>query len=666
MAKNCGGCSDSGENESFPATMESITPTVDESLSSSQTTCGCHKNHTHCTCNNCSRCRNSCSGNVNYASSGIAVPPRPDVVCNKDAFARIDKGFNYPAVGYTATVTITNVVLAEGQPISNPNFGTLIVNSATFSNCGEYELINLAASDNPLTLVGKHVPCDTEFYLGVPSSTEESETATSGCNHLIADFHVPVIGGISPATVQSFVGFEIGKKVIIRNRVTPTTAYTYLLSDLSGTNSLLLQNTGQGGVPFDVLFADNPADGEFDWCVEPYSSQSLCEQSTPSVCITALIGCDQDGNLVKLAGANQNEAPVYDSTCGGYTNRILPSTTLCVSLDTCFQVTHLADTCDRQNVIVQTGDDQGFLEAALDVLLSTNAEPQVTICDYPFTLLLSLSSVGNIVLLPTFNPDETVFFGCENVCQICIPADCCAQCDPAVKYPIEAYFPPGHDQATSFAIPTSLLQVAGEYKFSVVKSQDNATNILLLHDNVTDAVTHAYNGDTGAEIALGSLPGDTNEYYYERLDYCHNEPCPVDGQHETDMLLRFVNTEAGTNIATNFHTDLAVYPCDNLGVPGQELSSSQHSILGNFIGPSVESAVAIGEDPWGTTAPAGGIKPYDAISGYNKRTFALFYNTCMRVTSILRILIKITTLPTNGDFIYGAMETTSMFRVGKI
>lgn len=595
-----------------------------------------------------------------------AVPPRPDVVCNKDAFARIDKGFNYPAIGYTSTVKITNIVLAEGQPISSPDFGTLVVNSAVDSDCGEYQMINLAASANPVTLIGMHVPCDTEFYLGTALDASDTESTFTGCNHLIADFHTPAVGLTSPASVESFVGFEVSKKVIIRNKITPTTAYTFLLQDTSGTNTLILKNEGQGGVPFSVLFADSDADEDYSWCVEPFSSQSICEQATPSTCITGIIGCDADGNLVKIEGTTANQALVWGPDCSGYSNQVIPKTTLCVTLDTCFQILHLADVCDRQEIVIQTGDDQALLDAALDVLLSDNANPQITICDYPFTLNLETSTVGNIVLLPTFNPDETVFFGCENDCQVCIPADCCVQCDPAVKYPIEDFFPPGFSDASGFAIPTALLQTPGEFKFSVVKSQDNTTNILLFHDNVTDEVTNAYNGATGVEIPLGDLPGDTNDYFYQQLDYCHQEPCPVDGQHETDMLLWFTEVEEGTNIATNFHTDIGVYPCDDLGEEGQELGTTQHSILGNFIGPSVQSAIAVGLDPWGVTAQADQIKSYDAISGYNKRTFALFYNTCLRATSILRILINVTVAPTDDVFIYGSLATTTMFRVGRI
>lgn len=590
-------------------------------------------------------CDTSCgvdeTGLETYA--GKKKLPRGPMECypfTKDAFARINRTFGFPKVGGLSRTEIVNVVLAEGQPITNDNYGTLIAHPV-WNEKNLYDLENVELANNGLDVIGKPVPCGMEFYFGYPQcacSVDEIETLE--CNALLEDFIVPAVDATSEAVVRSYLGIAIDDKVIIRNKVDPNLTYTFRVSGATGDNTLILENEGDGGTPGTTYVAASDVEGEYAWCVEPFVNQSECFQAAETLCIRHLLGCDENGNSRKIQLTIDNEALVFDSACGGMTPKVIPKAITCVLLDSCFQVAPVTDICNRTPITITTLDDQKLLDEATAALLSENANPLITICGHTFNLDLINSEVGALIVIPDFNPEEIVTF--DKNCTVCIPEDCCFQCNPQVRYPVEDYFPPGKNDALTVIIPSTIITTFGEYKLSVAKHPDTAADLLLVHDNTTNVVTAAYAAD-GTPLVLGDLPGDPNEYSYNMLDYCSQEStCPVDAQYEEDINVRFYDLILGEQISFNYHTQIDVYQCFEVGSPGEALTSTQYGIMGHFVGPSRTSAIAFGEEIFGQVAPEpDGFKTYDAISNYKKRTFALFYPTCVRITTKPTILLLV-------------------------
>lgn len=569
--------------------------------------------------------------------------PKGPAACypfTKDAFARINRTFGFPKLGGVARTEIINVVLTEGQPITHDNYGTLIAHPIA-NELGMYNLENAELANNGLDVIGKPVPCGKEFYFGYPQcACSVEDQLTLECNALIEDFTVPAVGLTAEAVIKSYLDIAIDDIVVIRNKVDPSLVFRFRVSGATGANTLILENQGSGGIVGNTYTAASDVEGEFAWCVAPLVDQSACAQSTDTTCIFHILGCNEDGQGKKIRGTIENEALLYDPVCDGWTPKVVSKPIVCVLLDSCFQVAPVEDVCNRIPITITTLEDQKLLDNAAAALLSDNAQPLITICGYVFSLDLINSVVGALVVTPDFNPDEIVNF--DRNCKVCVPEDCCFQCAPQVHYPVEAYFPPGKNQALTVVIPNDIITVFGEYKLSVAKRPDDQTNILLVHDNTTNIVTAAYDA-TGATIVLGTLPGDPNEYSYNMLDYCQQEStCPVDASYEEDINVRFYDLVYGEQISFNYHTQFDVYQCYEVGSPGEALTSTQYGIMGHFVGPSKTSEIAFGDELFGQVAPEpDGFKTYDAISNFKKRTFALFYPTCVRITTNPTILLLV-------------------------
>ena len=635
-----------------------------------------------CNCGSCDTCRNVVTAKIVFANpdtcdttcgvdetgletyQGKKKLPKGPSQCypfTKDSFARINRTFSFPKVGSIAITEIINVVLADGQPITHEEYGTLIAHPVL----GEpdlYELENSELANNGLDVIGKPVPCGKEFYFGYPQcecSVDEIETLE--CNALLEDFTVPAVDATAEAVVRSYLGIAIDDKVIIRNKVDPNLIYTYRVSGATGDNTLVLENEGDGGTEGAILTAASDVEGEYAWCVEPFTNQSACFQSADTLCMKHILGCDENGNSRKMQGTIENEAPVFDPSCGGFALKVIPKTTTCVLLDSCFQVAPVEDICNHLPITITTTDDAKLIDSATAALLSDNANPLIEICGYVFSLNLLDSEVGALLVTPDFNPEELVSF--DKNCKVCIPEDCCFQCNPQVQYPVEAYFPPGKNNAFTVTIPASIITDFGEYKISFVKHPDTQANILFVHDNATNEVTAAYD-QGGTPIDLEDLPGDLEDYTYQELTYCRQDStCPVDAKYEEDINARFYDLVLGEQISLNYHTLFEVFQCNEVGSEGEQLTTTQYGIMGHFVGPSHTSEIAFGDEIFGQVAPEpDGFKTYDAISNYKKRTFALFYPTCVKIrtrpTAIL--LVEDIWEPISEQWAYASSTTVTV------
>jgi len=612
------------------------------------------------------QCNSSCSpcgglDTITYNQTACpASMPLPSASCSTgcsapELYAQTDSDFTFPDQGFGATVAISNVKLAVGQAITAERYGTLYVEAILDSCAGYYEVKNIDISD-PM-LIGRPVPAGTVFFLGAPA-TIATFGSSGGCNPLVADFIVPTVGTTAPAKVTSLAGLSINDEIILRSKANPSLAYTYKLTGISGVDTLILKNEGEGGTPFSIIDAgDNEV---WEWCVESTSSLSLCEQAVSTTTIKSLIGCDVDGNTKKITSTSDNQALVYSTALGGYVNKTIPEAVTCVTLETCFQLSPGAH-CVAPATFITTSNDTQLLGEAAAAVLSENANPIITICDKEFYIDLDASSVGNIKVIP--NHEVTVLEQYDTTCQVCIPADCCTQCDPQIIYPDPLYFPPGKNEAMNVAIPTALFTATGEYKLSLVKSADLLSNIILVHNPANNSIIAAYNS-LGASIAIPS--GADLLAYKQNLIYEHKDACPVDAQYDRDVTLQISNIPSGMRILYNHNTQVAIYPCATPGVGGTEISSTQMHNTHMFVGPAVQSAVSAGSDPWSISLGSGIAHTYDPYAGYNRRTVVLFDKQTLIAKTMAYLLVNITVVPTPGDFVYVAMGTTDMFKLARI
>ena len=664
MTKKCTTCGENFTGELFPSKPSSSCPSCESTprrrhRRTGIVPCGCGAvTRSACICTDCT---NVVRTRVTYPNSnpcalGVADPatgemwpselpiPMAATQCRpftKDSFAMIDVTFGFPKDGDTSRTEISNVILAEGQPITHPSYGTLIAHPVIGKE-NTYDLESLILSGNPLSSVGKAVPCGERFFLGYPVIDQSPDTSQLlECNALLEDFTVPEINSTAEAVVSTYVGLKIDDHVILRNKVDPNLSYTYRVAGATGLNTLILENEGDGGTVGITITAASDVPGEYAWCISNLKDTSACTQSSDTVCMAHILGCDDEGNPRRLSGTIANEAPVWDTNCNGFSLKVIPKPVVCVLLDSCFQIAPVNEICNRNSVTITTLDDQTILDQAEASLLSVNADPLITICDRPFSINMDTSVVGALVITPNFNP--TVIENFDRNCKVCVPEDCCFQCNPQVNYPVDSYNPPGLNKSLNVTIPTTIITGFGEYKMSVVKRPDTQADVLLVHNTSTNVVTAAYDTN-GNPIVLGTLPGDPNEYVYNSIDYCNESVCPVDVNYEEDINVRFYGLILGEEISFNYHTQFDVYNCFEIGSPGEALTSTQYGIMGHFVGPSHTSAIAFGTEPFGQVVPdvlGGGFKTYDAVSAHKKRTFALFYPSCVRVTTVATILLRI-------------------------
>lgn len=612
------------------------------------------------TCVPCDPCGSTSTVVYNQSACASAIPQPSSCTsgCGCEApqlYAEIDSDFTFPAQGFGVTVAISNVKLAVGQAITSTSYGVLYVKAIVDACNGYYELENRDISD--AMLIGRPVPCGTIFFLGSPS-TIATFGSSGSCNALTVDFTVPAIGETAVATVQSLAGYALNDKVIIRSKANPSVAYTFILAGFNGVNQLILRNDGEGGVAYSAIHAGN--DEVWEWCVESLSDQSLCEQAVSNTCIKYLLGCDVDGNIVKLTGSAENEVPIYDTTCAGYTNKIIPEATVCVTLVTCFQLS-VEESCVGTVIHMTTSDDAKLLAEAASVLLSENAQPIINICDKSFYIDLDVSVVGDIVIRSNHEITETEYY--DEACLVCIPADCCEQCNPQIVYPDPLYFPPGRDSSMVVAIPYALLSAIAEYKFSFVKNLALTANYILLHDNTTNAVIAAYD-DVGTPMAI---PADVDILAYDKyIIYEHDTACPVDAQYDRDVNVQIANIPADVMCQYNHNSQVVVYPCLTPDVLGTEISATQMSSTALFIGPSVQSAVSSDVEPWGIPLPPGNFHIYGMEAMYNRRTVALFNQQTIYIKTRAYLLVNVIAIPTPGDFLYVQINSSEMFKTARI
>lgn len=609
------------------------------------------------------------SGSRNYMEFPVPVPSTSKSVLIRDSYAENALEFVYPAVGKGSIARISNVKLAEGQFLFHPYYGALYVNQVVDECEGLYDLKNLATSTLNADVVGMTVPCGTKFALGVLGEGAGTAAIGGDCNSLTADFHIPAVNATSPAKVESFVGFKLGAQVLLRNKYSPGEAYTYTLNSFSGIDTLVLKNTGEGGTPGDVLNAYDSENVQI-WCVESLSDVPLSEQAVSTTCIHELFGFDEDGNLQKIRGSLKDEALVYDPSCEGFVRKVIPGTVQCSILTTSFQVVPLENVCTRSPSFITTTNDSLVINAATQSLLTTNAEPIIFICDYPFSIDLANSVIGQLKVLPLFNPDSTVQFTAN--CSVCIPEDCCTQCSPQVFYPqvtlfpaqpATANFPPGYNQAAAWAIPTALLQSEGEFRFSVVKNEAGNANLLLSHPSNSFGVQGAYS-EAGASV---QIPATADSLVYQQADYCHvTEACPVVLEYKEDIRVEGLNLPAGVTVFVTYETTLTSYLCNQVGNSSGALSNAQSIIMRSFVGPSKQSQVVTGADPWMGAGLQGELKSYQKSEGTKVREMTLFYPNCLRVKTRVLIMVLVEEVPDTGDFIYGSLHSTSIVKGTRI
>lgn len=581
---------------------------------------------------------------------GPQAPATP--IVQMRAYAQVVYDFAYPGPSVELDICLHGARMAKGQKISHPNFGTLTI-IEVYDECqGRYRIENQDLSQESEDLEGKPVRAGEKFYLGEPC--DACETSASGdCVELLADFYIPDVGLTSPCVVSTFSGFSIGIKVLLRNVANPTIAYTYVLSSFSGSNTLVLQNDGQGGTPGDVLYADANNDGISDWCVEPLENLSVCERATETTILKYVVGCDGEGNEVKIEGNTENEALVYDADQEGYINKVLPAATVCVTLDTCFQISPQGEVYLQPTITITTDDDVTLLAEAADALLTDNSLPIILICDYLFMIDLGASVPGAIVIQPLFDPVAVVSFD-EN-CRVCIPDDCCSQCSPQVQFPVEELEPIGYTDTVGITLPTDIFNSggAGEYLFSVVKDQGNTYPIVFAHDSA-GTVYAAYNGATGASIALGSLPGVIpDDYHYYFTEYYKDTPCLEEVIVEEDAAISFSDIPDTFSVHVNHYCFLSKFDYTDLVTP---LETTQYQLMADFVGPSINTSAI---DPWLGVVP---VKGYQNQTAFNKRSFILEFGQVLQVRTVTYVTIYVVTPPAAGSFIYGNLTSTIMMR----
>lgn len=594
-----------------------------------QGACQCAKTHTYKPIHTNQGSYNTCCEPKQHGYVPLPLAP-----CNTPSavtlFAQTDNEFNFPEVGFTADVTLPGVRLAIGQPLTNDEYGTLHVAMVVDECRGEYKLENRAESNNDADKIGKPVFCGTKFFLSGPTTIVSG--STSSCNSLTADFHIPSVGQQSPATVESFDGFAVGFNAIIRNKLTPTIAYTYEVASFSGTNKVILENIGaESGTPGETLKALDC--DECLWCVEAVDPATICEQAVETQIIYSILGCDEEGNIVKIRGANENEALLFDDSNPedtGYTNKIVDQTSICRQLASCIQIPIYdteVDPCSVPSFFIETTDDAFILAELADVLLTETGDPIVEICGYPFRVDLSESAVGAIKIIPTFNnPSEVIKL--DESCSVCVPEDCCAQCNPQVNFPIAELSPnapggfgSGLTLGYGMTIPQAAVPGAGEYRFTVVQDLAQTTYYTFAHDLVTGNVTAAYD-PAGTVVPLGGLPGDVDtDYAYYQLEYVNLEKCPVRAYIEEDVLATIQAMQDGFCANVNHYGLILTSNCLNPATPDRSAQYSNTMFFDTPIKVAASANQNEGE-AWITDVPTI-LQPYNTQSRYNRRSFQL-------------------------------------------
>lgn len=568
----------------------------------------------------------------------VTTPTCPTAV--PDLFARVESSFVFPDEGESVEVVIKNVKLTEQQVLTSEKYGTLTVFSILDHDNGVYDLINNGESENT-DLVGKRVPCGTDYF---PAGGGSVIASSTNCTELTKDFRIPEVGLTAVAEVSSLAGFEPNGAAIIRLKSNSSIAYRYVVVSTSGTNSITLRNDGQGGAAGTWLTADADCDAVNDWCVEGLEDGSICDRAVESNGLPYILGCD-GSSVVKLTGTTDKQVPAWDAEQEKYTNFLIPDLQSCVDLAACFQVAPWAG-CAPIPVYITTSDDQLLIDRATEALLSSNADPIVTICGDDFRLILGSSVVGSIVVIPTFNPVDVVSYD-EN-CQVCVPVSCCDQCNPQVEPPVEDYTFTGKFVGGSLALPTDIFGIVGEYKFKIVVRPDTQELVTVQYDSATNALIQVY--DIAGNVVVPA--GDPTLFSLDDVSYCNDGPCPLLLTHGLDTTLDMEGNTADMYNSFNYHSFVASYPCDAVGVSGSEIQQTQHQIIMPYNGETVLSTTSLGPDEnWGVPAPAGISKSFQAVSGESERSISIFPGQCFYAAAELTMLTRVNVAPAPGGFV---------------
>lgn len=595
---------------------------------------------------------------------GMPLPKAPthNMVSDNSLFVTVVRDFIYPEPGFWAPVELMGASVADCQPLASKKYGELHVRYTTDKDGNEQvNLENKDVSGEFADLVGRPVPCGTEFY---PASSSISSTlSTSNCNELTADFHIPPVSSTSPAVVTSFQNFAIGEQAVIRNKLNPSIAYIYKVLSFSGTNKIILQNENQGGPIGDTLFADPDCDGTYAWCVESFDQQSIADQAIETQCVRYLLGIDENDNPVKIRGGVNNDTPVYDTDCGGYTNQVIENASGCRNLTSCFQLpTYGDDPCDRPTIYIETSEDEFILSGLAEALLTETGYPVVKICDYEFIVDLADSSPGAIAIIPTFpNPDAVIKF--DESCKVCIPEDCCTQCSPQIGYPIAELSPnapggfgSGLNLGAGMTIPIAAMPAAGDYRFTIVRSLDESTFHLFAHDPVTGSVTAAYD-PTGAPIDLNTLDGDVNtDYYYYNASYCNGEKCPVSAEIKDGVTSAIRQMQDGFCLNLNHYGLIELSSCLFDAVP----RATQYNNSMFFDTPLKIANIAnqnFGE-AWIAASGPGLLQPLNTQGQDKSRIFQLNVGECVELKITPFVYVRADAAATTPIIIAHASTTT--------
>lgn len=620
-------CASCGDSISGSIATGEFLPTLEQTVSK----CGkCSKVHTYTPKN--TSCISDC---LSYNEMPTIVPPRATACGTRtDLFARVDKSFSYPAAGSAVEVQITNVALTEGQPLTSEKYGTLYVFAILDEKCGVYELEN--RGDTDVDLVGKQVPAGVEFWTG--SGGTGSIPSSSSCTELTKDFRIPAVGLTGVAEVSSLAEFQANSPAIIRLKANTAIAYRFTVVSTIGTSQVELRNDGQGGPVGTYITADSDCDGSLDWCIEPLEGGSICEQASVATGLPFILGCDGGTGVLKIAGNTDKQVLAWDDEQDHFALFQIPDLAACVNLTSCFQVAPWAG-CAAIPVYITTSDDQLLLDRAEAALLSGFADPRVTICGDDFSVDVEASSVGSIVILPTFNPVAVKMYD-EN-CQVCVPPDCCFQCNPQVEPPVEDYTFSGKFVGGAPKLPAGILAVQGsnEYKFRIVT--DPVLNALATnqYNSANNAYMQTYN--TNGAVYVPSTPADS--LVLDRVQYCNDGPCPLLITHGVDLTLDVLGMIANLEFSFNLRSLVTVYNCND--IDGTQIRPTQHQILFPFKGPTRTSTTSLGADrSWGVGTPA--TKTFSAQSGEAERSIEVYPGECFVAITELTLLVYVgTTVP---------------------
>lgn len=599
------------------------------------TTANCHQSGSTVTYCGCQKCNPNPCGCANgpvlttYEQSHSQTCQTPP-----QAFAKIVGEFTMPACGEDAPATINNVQLSVGAAIKNDAYGVLYVVSRTGNS---YRLENRCDSCN-ITQPGEMIPSCTEFSIGISQCSVNSQNGSSSDIFLCKDFFIPEVGQTSNAQVTRFGDIVTGGQILLRKG---SLSYTYTVIAKVGTDTLTLRNDGDGGTPGDWICADEDNDGIKDVVIDSLGTGNVCEDGSIESVADGLVVC-KDGTQALLQGNQTGDIPSWNETTQQYEHVQVEQTKRCFVLDTCFQIAPPANPCDEISAFITTQDFTNFVSAAMEALISDVSGTIIEICDTQFVIDWSQSTATEVKILPVETPTAVVKF--DTSCLVCIPADCCVQCDPEGRYPLSNPVEPNAPEqidAISAAIPYTALQTPGHYNLCAIRDAAGTSNIMLVLDDMGNA-TSAYN-ESGTSI---SVPANPDELFYRSFTVCNESPCSAIANYEEDMNLDFIGLLDGMEISVQYSTLLEVYPCSDTSTG--LIRQIPLVLAKSFRGPGNVYFLPTDIDTWEVPiVPGGGLISYITESASGRRKQLVSREQCVRVKTRIKMFLNVITPPPN-------------------